>query len=91
VDVTVKETGGLGASVAFVQEAFRVERESKDREIQRLGQKVEALERESDEKERKIRALEDAEIEKDRVIHDLTRQVRELTARLERLEGNTVP
>jgi preprotein translocase subunit YajC len=86
VDVTVKETGGLGASVAFVQEAFRVERESKDREIDRLTRKVEALELSEAEKDRRIAALEQVDEEKDRVIHELRRQIRQLEARLDVLE-----
>lgn len=84
-DVSTKEAGGLGASVAFVQEAFRVERESKDREILRLSEKVAALERSEADKERKIEQLEAAEEEKDRVIHNLRREVDNLLARVEHL------
>ena len=72
-DVTLKDTGALGASVAFVQEAFRVERESKDREIQRLTSKV--------------AALEENEARKDVLIAELREQVADLTTRLARLEG----
>lgn len=89
-DVATKDLGAASATVAFVQEAFRIERESKDREIRTLTEKLANVERGDELKDAKIRALEDAEIEKDRVIHDLTRQVRSLTSRLERLEGEQV-
>lgn len=94
-DVTSKEVGVMGASVAFVNEAFRVERESKDREIKSLSSKVArlekeqaTLEREREEDKLKIEALEAAEEEKDRVITELRRQLHECMARLERLEGS---
>lgn len=91
VDVNAKEAGGLGAAVAFVQEAFKVERESKDREILNLTKKVARLEQEREEDKAKIDALEDAEEEKDRVIADLRAEVRNLTRRLAALEAINPP
>jgi predicted RNase H-like nuclease (RuvC/YqgF family) len=95
-DVASREVGVMGASVAFVNEAFRVERESKDREIKSLSNKVRELEREQallerehEEDKRKIEALEAAEEEKDRVIAELRRQLRECVSRVERLEDST--
>ena len=91
VDVTSKEAGGLGAAVAFVQAAFNVERESKDREILNLSAKVARLERQHEEDAAKIVALEAAEEEKDGMISDLRRQVASLTKRLSALEAITPP
>lgn len=48
-DVTLKQIGTDSAIVAFVNEAFRVERESKDREIGELNQKIVRLEHENTE------------------------------------------
>jgi seryl-tRNA(Sec) selenium transferase len=95
-DVASKEVTMVGASVALMNEAFRVERESKDREIKSLSSKVRVLEREQvileqehEEDKRKIEALEAAEEEKDRVISELRRQLRDCLTRIERLEGST--
>lgn len=95
-DVASKEVTMVGASVALMNEAFRVERESKDREIKSLSSKVRVLEREQvileqehEEDKRKIEALEAAEEEKDRVISELRRQLRDCLTRIERLEDST--
>src|SRR3954463_7799165 len=45
-DGASKEVTMVGASVALMNEAFRVERESKDREIKSLSSKVRVPERE---------------------------------------------
>lgn len=87
VDVNAREAGGLGAAVAFVQEAFKVERESKDREISGLTSKVARLEVEREADKVKIEALEDAEEKKDRVISQLRVEIRSLTRRLAALEA----
>lgn len=57
VDVNAKEAGALGASVAFVQEAFRVERESKDRQIATLEDEVQELREKISDRDEKISAL----------------------------------
>lgn len=56
-DVTVKEAGGLGASVAFVQEAFRMERESYQSQIKDLKEKVTRLEEQHEEDMKTIRSM----------------------------------
>lgn len=91
VDVNAREAGGLGAAVAFVQEAFKVERESKDREISSLTSKVTRLEKEREADKVKIEALEDAEEAKDRVISELRAEIRALTRRLSALEAVSPP
>lgn len=88
VDVSIKETGGLGASVSFMTEAFRIERDSYLREIASLRTKVEALEVSEAAKDRRIDALEAVEEEKDRIIAQHRRQISELTARIDVLERN---
>lgn len=94
-EVASKEVTMVGASLALMNEAFRVERESKDREIESLSRKVSLLEREQsvlerehEEDKRKIEALEAAEEEKDKVIAQLRRELRECMARVERLEDS---
>lgn len=91
VDVNAREAGGLGAAVAFVQEAFRVERESKDREILNLTEKVAKLEIERSRDKAKIEALEQAEEEKDQLIFQLRVEVQALTRRLTALEAVSPP
>jgi septin family protein len=75
--VTTEEVGAMGASVAFVNEAFRLERESKDRRILALEQEVREVEQRCQEK---MDELEEHLRQRDAII-------RELRARLEVLEG----
>jgi vacuolar-type H+-ATPase subunit I/STV1 len=75
--VTTEEVGAMGASVAFVNEAFRLERESKDRRILALEQEVHDVEQRCKEK---VDELEEHLRQRDAIIE-------ELRARLEALEG----
>jgi vacuolar-type H+-ATPase subunit I/STV1 len=75
--VTTEEVGAMGASVAFVNEAFRLERESKDRRILALEQEVRDVEQRCKEK---VDELEEHLRQRDAIIE-------ELRARLEALEG----
>ncbi len=83
--VATQDVGALQATVAYVQEAFRVERESKDREITKLTHEVEEL---TGEVERLTRRTQDdakciATMREE--IQELREQVSLLTALTQRL------
>lgn len=86
VDVNAKEAGALGASVAFVQEAFRVERESKDREITKLNAKVTKLEVEQEEDKAKKAHLEHEVQELRAVVSDRDEQITALRTEVAELK-----
>ena len=89
--VATQDVGALQATVAYVQEAFRVERESKDREITKLNREVEEL---TGEVERLTRRTQD---DAERIssmrseIQELREQVSLLTALTQRLSGQGEP
>lgn len=85
--VATHDVGALQATVAYVQEAFRVERESKDRqindlshEVQELTHEVETLRRRTQDDAERIAALRGE-------IQELREQVSLLTALTQRLSG----
>jgi predicted RNase H-like nuclease (RuvC/YqgF family) len=85
-DVSAKEAGGLGASVAFVQEAFRVERESKDRQILALEQEVRDVENRC---QSRVRELETEIRDKDNIISELRKELNDAMQRIQRLEESS--
>lgn len=80
VSATIRagEVGSLQAHIAYVEEAFRVERDSKDRQIHYLSEQVNGLRSEVAEKDEQIDEL------KGRVA-SLGETVADLTNRLDRL------
>jgi preprotein translocase subunit YajC len=70
--ITTEEVGAMGASVAFVNEAFRMERESKDRQIKALQREVHEIQTECEQRVSELEAIinglraEIAELRKER-------------------------
>ena len=73
--VVGREVGAMGASVAFVNEAFRVERESKDRQIRALEDEVREVERRCS---NQVRELERRIAAKDVIIEELRQEIERL-------------